>query len=558
MPPSPARPLSSAVPTWVMDVPFEWRPHMASQGVVWDAALGESVYRGHQCPEHLAIFKAAPLSLGWHRQYRANGRHLEPLTRQEPSYIARAHQTVASAMMAAAHKSRAPGFLLADEVGVGKTMSAWDFALGAQSVRTILIVTTASAQAHWRMTVRHAGWRSDQTVLIINYDRLGKIFQVPEKGLTSNRLKGKRKRIAKQAEAPEFDLIVFDESHKGKNPTSARGLMMRKLEERAKFCIWASATAGQNPVELIYMAKLLAFRSGGRVPSTTIKEFGVWCASQGLKVSAGGFGKIVWDHNEADLTRMHEWLFGGTTPVGIRRLPQDVAGWPAMQRQLWPIDLDPAGRQAYATLWTDFVAQEMGVDRSDRKTASVQQEKNRMRLRQESSWLRVSQTARMADELVEQGKKVAISVAFRKTQDALVEQLRAMGHEVAAIFGGQGPTEQERQRLLFQDGPASIVVFTVEEAISLHQGQYVAASEDPARIMLVHDIRWSAIQMAQIEGRCHRDGQLAPVMWLAAADTVDMDIAQAMIDKVKGMKALHGDPVGDMAAIEAVLAQHLR
>ena len=108
----------------------------------------------------------------------------------------------------------------------------------------------------------------------------------------------------------------------------------------------------------------------------------------------------------------------------------------------------------------------------------------------------------------------------------------------------------------FQKKDSDCIVFTVEEAISLHEGEYL--KDDKSRVLLVHDIRWSAIQMAQIEGRCHRDGKLAPVLWLAASDTVDVDIASKMIEKVQNMKSMHGDDVSDMKDIEELLKSYAK
>jgi hypothetical protein len=36
-----------------------------------------------------------------------------------------------------------------------------------------------------------------------------------------------------------------------------------------------------------------------------------------------------------------------------------------------------------------------------------------------------------------------------------------------------------------------------------------------------HDLRWSPIQMARIEGRCHRDGHFAQVFWAYANGTIE-------------------------------------
>jgi hypothetical protein len=71
--------------------------------------------------------------------------------------------------------------------------------------------------------------------------------------------------------------------------------------------------------------------------------------------------------------------------------------------------------------------------------------------------------------------------------------------------------------------------------------------------MLIHDLRWSALQMAQIEGRCHRDGQFAPVLWMMAPDTIDVQIAAIMSERVRTMKTLMGDDTATIGAIQEFL-----
>lgn len=548
--------MTELTPTWVLDVPFEAREWASRQGARWNSTHRVWTYPGKQLPPMLGMFKSQPLSFEWHRQAHLNGGvHLEMPSRQEPFFEPRPHQQEAIVLMQHAKADKSPGFLLADEVGVGKTLSAWGFARDEKTINTVLIITTASAQAHWRRSVLHAGWRKGQAIMIINYDRLDRLFEQPEKGLTSARRKGKRKRIAKQGQAPAYDLVIFDESHKGKNPTSARGLMMQKIAAKAKFCIWASATAGQTPVDLVYLGPLLARATGKKVPMATIEDFAAWCISQGLSVKRGAYGKIEWERNEDDLEKIQSWLFGGKRPVGLRRRPEEVAGWRAMERQMMPIDLPAEARAPYAQLWQDFVAAEMNRSADGKRTPKqrAELETNRMRLRQQSSWLMIPSTVDMVKDLLENGVRVAVSVAFRATQDEMQKQLEQAGVGVAVIHGQLSTTEKENQRLDFQQGRKPVVLFTVEEAISLHQGEY----EDVPRVLLVHDLRWSAIQMAQIEGRCHRDGSFAPTWWLAAADTVAMEIAEVMAGRVAGMKAMHGDPVGDLDAIEEVIKAYI-
>lgn len=553
--------MSQSLPTWVVDVPFEGREWASRNGARWNKAARAWVWLGARLPAVFEAYGALPFSWEWNQQALLNGGvHLVPPVRLSPFYEPRAHQDEAIVFIQKARASKSPGFLLADEVGVGKTLSAWGFARQEKDIKTILIVTTAPAQAHWRHSILHAGWRPGQAVLIINYDRLDRVFQQPEEGLSSTRRKGKRKRIAKEGTAPAFDLVIFDESHKGKNPESARGKMMQKLADKAAFCIWASATAGQTPIDLAYLGKLLAKATGKRVPMKSVEDFAAWCIAQGISISKGAYGKLEWQRNAEDLAQIRQWLFEGTVKLGLRRRPEEIAGWRALEREMMPMDLPPASRASYAKLWADFVATEMARHapgaRKPTPAERAERETNRMRLRQQSSWLRIEPTVALALDLLENGKSVTISVAFLATQEEMKRQFEAAKIEVAIINGKQATPEKEANRLDFQYGRKKVVIYTVEEAISLHQGEYL--KDDAPRIQLIHDIRWSAIQMAQIEGRPHRDGSFAPSFWLAASDTVEMDIAQVMVARVADMKAMHGDDVGDLKAIEDILAKHVQ
>lgn len=537
--------------TWVLDIPFEWRAWSSTQGVSWNAAHKVSVWTGPSLPEELLPFAARPFSWEWRKQAEVDSRSSPPIRPLSPAWSARPHQKEASTIMSRAYKAKRVGFLLADEVGVGKTMSAWDFVLSQPALAKVLIVTTASAVPHWRNTLLHAG-HAGKEVLILNYDRLGKVFDVSGKDLSS-RKKGQRKRVANNGTPESFDLIVFDEAHKGKNLTSARSVMMRRLTTKAKFVIWASATAGQNPLELAYLAPLLAQVSGHRLTELT-SDFEAWCKSQDIGVSRGKFGRWEWRRSKEALDKMRGWMFDGKVPAGIRRLPQEIAGWKALERQLVPVALGPQERLDYGTAWQQFRVSRM--DKASSKASRKGKEIGlvaQLRFRQKSSWLRIPSTLDMMADHLDNGHRVAISVGFHETLEEFARHLREAGIEPAIIHGKMSSTEKEAQRLRFQKGQTPVVLFTVEEAISLHQGEH----EDVPRVLMIHDLRWSALQLSQIEGRCHRDGSFAPTQWLFAEGTVEERIAQVLLDRVIAMKTMHGDDVSDLEAIEAAMEDQL-
>ena len=82
---------------------------------------------------------------------------------------------------------------------------------------------------------------------------------------------------------------------------------------------------------------------------------------------------------------------------------------------------------------------------------------------------------------------------------------------------------------------------------------YQGEHDDAPRSEVIHDLRWSAIQMAQIEGRCHRDGRFAQVYWTYADDTVEEKIARVVAGRIQSMKEMIGDDTETLREIENLL-----
>jgi hypothetical protein len=257
-----------------------------------------------------------------------------------------------------------------------------------------------------------------------------------------------------------------------------------------------------------------------------MKDFPAWLASQGLGVAKEAFGRWTWTGDEGAQARVRELLYGGPLPLGIRRRPEDVAGWPEMERIPFPIELAPEALALYGELWRDF-RQSLGLGlRGQRnpKDALAQ----RMRFRQKASLLRLDGSAALAEELLDNGLKVAVSVAFQETLEAMRARL-AQTAPVCVLHGRQSSAEKEAERRRFQGG------------------------DDAPRALVIHDVRWSAIQMEQIEGRTHRDGRFAPAYWTFAPGTIDERILEVVLAKVRTMRAMQGDETATTRAIEEAL-----
>jgi hypothetical protein len=96
---------------------------------------------------------------------------------------------------------------------------------------------------------------------------------------------------------------------------------------------------------------------------------------------------------------------------------------------------------------------------------------------------------------------------------------------------------------------APVILFNVVEGISLHEGETNNGGNDGPRCQIDHDLRWSAIQAHQIDGRSHRDGKFAQVYWVVAKDTIDSRVGEVLLWKLESMGNLQGDSTKDFEEI---------
>ncbi|MAU98870.1 MAG: restriction endonuclease subunit R [Fulvimarina sp.] len=462
-----------------------------------------------------------------------------------PVFVPRPHQLEARDAILWGRQSGRPGFLLGDLTGLGKTLSAWS-AISAMPEDDVLIICPKGAIPQWRRTIAGSP-PTGKDVTILNFERT-KSLMAPPAASSRRSTRAKNNELAKLGTLKRrWPLVIVDESHRIRNPASQQGQVCRHLAAAADFTIYMSATAGQSPHELSYLGRLLAFATGGA--SGEMDEFRALMKRLKIGRARGRWKNWSWEPNERDRHVMSELLYRGTDAIGLRRRPEQIAGWPQVQRELAPTALDAAARRLYDATWREF-RRELGLaGGSTRRPAGWAAD---LRFRQKASLIRVKGTAEFADDILGNGQQVALSVAFLETSAMLAETLGGHGWRVGEINGNQTGEANEATRLAFQTGALDAVVFTVTESISLHQGEMPGG--DRQRSLVVHDMRHSAIQLQQIEGRCHRDGQRAVIYYTYGESTVEEKIAAIVIARMAAMDGMAGD---DTALLDAI-AEELR
>lgn len=543
-----------------------------------------------------------------------------------PVISLRPHQQEASDAIVAAHRVGLPGFLLADEVGLGKTFAVIDavhrLAQGRKSGLRVLVLAPLSVVPAWRRSLSLVG-DGGHLWVVSNYERARQLLSVPASAKSAKRTRTKNRRHAAEGRSIlSWDVVICDESHRLKNPASQRSTATRRListgpsGERSQpaFTIWMSATAGQNPLELAYLAPLLAARTGQSARS--LADFEEWCRHLGFGVRRGRFGNWEWAgsaadpkdpkaaaRRRADLWRMRRLLFdpfdasllsvsdsarrrrgaafrdelaslpadvpdgspapkpaSGQVVAALRRRPQDVAGWPELVRVLMPQELSSSERALYEEAWEEFRSEMARLDLVEDHPASRSRTASALvaalRFRQKASLLRAPHTAALIRDMLADGFQVAVSVQFLESAEVISRHLDGVSHVV--LSGEVEAAERERRRLAFQSGESPVVLFTPTEGFSLHASEILSseagveqrASSAP-RTLLIHDLRWSALELAQIEGRTHRDGQSAVAHYLFAEGTVEETVVSRVLSRLSDMAEMLGD---DTVVLDELLA----
>lgn len=553
---------------YILDVPFQERAIASSNGAKWNAALRATIYIGKTLPPGLHPYASLPFSWERWQEDDYNGT-IGPIPKSKKTFTPRPHQISGAKAIHRAAKAGARGFLLADQVGLGKTITAIEGTLALRDIRPvekILILAPLAVVPHWRRTIEDMGLHEKNIrVCVINYDRAKKLLEVPESALTAKRTATKNRRIAREGTTiVNWDVVILDESHKLKNPSQRTTAVSRiagygKKREEAPFVIWASATAGQQPLELRYLAPLFAQLT--QSTSSSLKDFGPWLQTQGFHVNhEPRYDTWEWtldpkERNE-DIERMRALLFDRKTPVALRRLPTDISGWPEIVRILSPVELTPEQWRLYNQAWTEFRREmKLASKGNDPKAGMVA----RLRFRQKSSLIRIDGTVEMALELLENGHQVAISCQFLESLDTIQALLEKQKIKTVTM-DGRDPKSREQNRLAFQTGQAQVVLFTPVEGFSLHQNETLAngtTATNIPRALIIHDPRYSGIESIQAEGRTHRDGQAATAYYMYGADTVEEDIVRTLLGRIETTMSLVGDDISTLQALEAILEKGL-
>ena len=524
---------------WILDVPYGTQV----EGASWHPAVRMHVFVGRTLPAHLLPYSPGPHTLGRFLENLHNPGSPAPVPAPTDGFEPRQNQYEAADAIAARAAAGGRLFLLADEPGVGKTISA---VLGASAVgdlrgaQRVLVIADRPAAitiGHWCRTITALG-DSGLEWVVITWDRLEKVT------------------------GHDWDVIIADEAHALRRTSTKRWKLWSRVSghgkaaEKAPFVIATTATPGHTPLELPYLAPAYAqvhdepmtAWSSTKEPAAT---FASALGRHGIALEKGRYG-ATWTTDATrraeDLARVRGWLADAEPAAMLHR----AAPWGPVPITGMPVALTPAEREAYEAEWGEF-CREMDLARRGRSTAKGRAAL--LRFRQKAGLIRVDSTVQWIAQQVEAERQVACSVEFVTTAaDPITERLQDSGIEVATIYG-RDRFDVEEQRLRFQTAQAKVCVFTTVASISLHAGESLPGGRQAStapRMGLFHQARFSGIAGRQVTGRTHRDHQVSPWHIAYAQDTVEEQVSKVMVERIAAASdTVGGDTagLGDVAAL---------
>lgn len=426
--------------------------------------------------------------------------------------------------------------ILADEVGLGKTIEAGlimkEYLLRGLA-RKVLVLTPASLVLQWTRELnekfrigavaqKKAWMWSEYNVLVASLDTAKR---EPHRSLVMD---------------TDWDLVIVDEAHKLKNPTTKNWQTVNQLKN--KYMLLLTATPIQNNLKELHT--LITLLKPGHLGNTQ---------------------QFVTDHmaslreaKDPDALKSH------ISTVMIRNQRKDGATvLPPRQVEAVSLQLSEEERKLY-----DAVQEFMRMDYQDRKehrisvlpiltlqreicsspyAAMLTLEKMHKRTQSEtkrqwieellslsksiSSYTKVNKVLEMVQNLDD---KCIIFTEYRATQDFLMYMLKKNGISAVPFRGGFKRSKKDWMTELFQNR-TKVLVATESggEGINLQFCHY----------MINYDLPWNPMRLEQRIGRIHRLGQehRVAIYNLATEDTIEAHIVRLLQEKIRMFEHVIGE-----------------
>ena len=421
-------------------------------------------------------------------------------------------------------------YVLADDMGLGKTTSTIISALEAKSKKT-LIICPASLKINWQREIENYSNKSvfiaegknfstDHDFVIINYDII-KNFHDPKKKDDSQILRA------------NFDLVVIDEAHYIKNSQAQRTKLINDIVKNVdRLWLLTGTPMTSRPIDYYNLLNLVDSPVAKNWMAYVIR----YCEGYQFKVGA----RKVW--NVMGASNLEE-LRDRTSNLVLRRLKEDVLDLP--DKIITPVYLRLKSKKYEEVMGDYYNWYEKNPDES--KSLTVQFTKL-TQVRQVIADEKISQTIELAENIIEQDKKVIIFCNFTNSLEKIVEHF---GKAAVRLDGSMSKPDRQNSVDSFQTDPkVKVFVGNIKAA-------GVGITLTAAEAVIMNDLSFLPSDHSQAEDRAYRYGQKNNVLvyYPIFENTIEGIIYDILNKKKQVIATVMGDIKNDVDLVEEIMKQ---
>ena len=391
------------------------------------------------------------------------------------------------------------GCILADDMGLGKSMQSIIAALESGAEK-ILIVTTSSTKINWEREIKvfcdettiieGKKWDSNKFT-IINFDILKNFHSLPAE---KKRKEGEPEPILiRDIVNTKFDLCIVDEAHNLKNNESIRGKIMVDVCVKyniPKVWLLTGTPVANRPMDFFNLLKLIKSPIANNWKHYALR----YCdGRQFFRTLKNGQRKQIWLTDGASNL---EELANKTKNILLRRLKTDAIDMP--DKIVTPMyhQLDKAGWKMYEKLWDEYVEMKKKLGK---KTMESQKDLVELiLLRQFIALQAIPYTIEMIENALEMGRKVIVFTSFSEELDIIANHFG----KIAVKHNGPMTSAKKQHSVDQFQNNDKIKVF-----IGNIKSAGVGITLTEATVVIFNSFDWVPGNNEQAEDRAYRIGQ---------------------------------------------------
>jgi SWI/SNF-related matrix-associated actin-dependent regulator 1 of chromatin subfamily A len=419
-------------------------------------------------------------------------------------------------------------FILADDMGLGKTTSTIIAALETKA-KKILIICPATLKINWKREIENYSDRpvyiaesknfsTEHDFVIINYDII-KNFHDTKKKTDSQILKS------------DFDLVIVDEAHYIKNAQAQRTKLINDIvKDIDRLWLLTGTPMTSRPIDYYNLLSLVDSPVAKNWMAYVIR----YCAGYQFKVGP----RKVW--NVMGSSNLEE-LRDRTSGTILRRLKEDVLDLP--DKIITPVYLRLKSK-AYEELMGEYF-EWYRSNPEESKSLTVQFTKL-TKVRQVIANEKIQQTIELAENIIEQDKKVIIFCNFT---DSLNQIVSHFGKQAVKIDGSMSKIERQNSVDQFQENDkVKVFVGNIKAA-------GVGITLTAAEAVIMNDLSFLPSDHSQAEDRAYRIGQKNNVLvyYPLFENTIEGLIYDILIAKKQVIATVMGDNLNSADFVEEIM-----